>query len=554
MRSNTIARLLFYPVTGDFWSGYPDACNAEAPGMWTLSEIAYYLQYNRWPSSYVSLGALANQELKCVTTATLNANVYLPCGNSTIFDYPLAYFWEKSSNGGITWEAVSSSTFNLTSNKITIGQRAGSPTRENYLYGFIDSIRVTVGNPRYFADLISPYNPRNPSSALNDEFTKLSVNLGNDIGKTVGSTVIPVWTPTIGADRDIQDIRRTTTPGSDTSWDALWPVRQSSTIFGYQSATPAVQFVTRSTNFSSSTHYNYLEVDGSTLTTPAVISPGDEDFCVEGYVKIRGFRHSYNNSAGTSAVFLDTRSTASATDGIVVYFEPTTSATGIGRLVVNIPGYDRVFTYEPLYANYFYHVAVSKQLNTWRLYVNGVKRGEFSSQGSSLTLTGLSTLQNGTLYRYRVFYGALREAVSNPATITVLVANFVFDNLGDLTGPEIRSVDTSDNLEHIYTVGESVGYQFRASVYIENFTGGQFSYQWQVNDDPESTDPEINVWRDLAGASGTATSWGTWAGSGVTLTLNQNLTLTQDKQGFRVRVRCSDTLVSSRVIITRVVQ
>lgn len=577
MRSSAPSRLLYIGQQSLLYELYggnppPRRCSVNSDGMWTLAEASDYLAEGRWPTSYFTVNDLNDVELKCVDSVVLNASLTYDCPTD-LFNYTPLYFWEVSYDNAATWQPVLTSAYNLSSKKLVIGNSEaadGTVDKAYQLYGYVDSVRVTVGVPRYTTPVISPYNPALPRATLADNYTKLGINLGDPGSRTVMSPVVDVWTPTIGNASGSQNIRITTIPGVNTGWDGLFPLRQSANFFGYSGTAPAVQFVTSALNYVGlpstggvagglGTHYNYLRITDSGLTVPYNFAANRDDCCYEGYVRIRRFLHSYDNSAGAESVFIDTRTNRSTTDGVCIYFTPQSTLDQLytsGVVNVKIPFTSRVMRYGPISSNTYHHIAVSKQFNTWRLYVNGLLRDSFTSQGPSLTLTGLKTTDSGTKYRVRVQRGALREQYSNTVNIAVLSANFVWSELGKIDdNPGIQNIDITDPLAHKYTVTPGVFYTFSATAYINNFAGGVFTYQWQSNPDPINT-PED--WRDIAGPGAGSIS-NSQGGSVSAMTLTTLIVAqitttpgTPDIQGYRVRVRCNDIVSSSRTIITEV--
>lgn len=554
MRTATRGKILFFNQDNLMggWQAGPSPCFTYADGMWTLAEAADWLSRGSWPSSYFTVQGIPDQDLKCTTATTFQVGVNLPCNNT--FGYTPAYFWEYSKNNGVSWSPITTSSYNLQSNKITLGNSedpSQNPNAAYQLYGYIDSFRVTGRDPVYTGAVVTPYNPTRPTSELVNLATVLGVNLGSPGNRVVGSTTIPVWTPTIGGDGDIQNIRITTNPSVNPGWNALQPLTQSAPVFGLGGSQPAVQFVTNSVNYtwwSFGSHYNHLRVFGPALTVPYTIATGLDDCCFEGYVAVRQFRHSYNNDYGQQSVFFDTRSNSSTNDGVSVYFQPVNGSQYVGNIFVRLPYLSQQLKYGPIYAGQYYHIAVSKQLNTWRLYVGGIKRDEFTTQLPTLVLSGLTTANNGDLYRAKVLFGALRQQYSNAARLNMLVANFTWPELGYITalpGGNIQSVNTTNPQRHVYTLTPGA-YVLHTKVYISNFGGGNFAYQWQFNTDPLDPDEQ---WQDLPGYFGEVYNTGNqWIGE---ITINPlAVTNTVDRQGWRLRVRCNDIEAYSRVMIT----
>lgn len=93
---------------------------------------------------------------------------------SDAFDYRLGLTWEQSLDDGASWTTIKGPEVNLTSTQIVIGQadwdfeNPNSNTNpDTQFYGIIDSIRISVGTPRYVGDVVQPY-ARIPSIPICD--------------------------------------------------------------------------------------------------------------------------------------------------------------------------------------------------------------------------------------------------------------------------------------------------------------------------------------------------------------------------------------------------
>ena len=182
-------------------------CTA-APAIWTLAEVAQQLAQNNWPDASISglgpsstAGASGSTNppdvtLRCVDSIYLYASYSLACDDN--FKYPIGVVWELSTDYGISWQQLANS-YNLNSQRMSIGHRLlgtrniSDPANvkivyervldekavregEYQFYGYIDSIRISSGIPRYVEDTITPYDPHAP--ILIDAHTLFTLNLG----------------------------------------------------------------------------------------------------------------------------------------------------------------------------------------------------------------------------------------------------------------------------------------------------------------------------------------------------------------------------------------
>ena len=183
---------------------------ASAPAIWTLTEVAQQLAQINWPDASISgLGPSDNATasggtnppdvtLRCINSIYLYAAYSLTCDD--VFKYPIGVVWELSTDYGISWQQLANS-YNLNGQRMSIGHRLlGTPTvntttgeveklvykrvldekivreGEYQFYGYIDSIRISAGIPRYVEDTITPYDPHVP--ILIDAHTLFTLNLG----------------------------------------------------------------------------------------------------------------------------------------------------------------------------------------------------------------------------------------------------------------------------------------------------------------------------------------------------------------------------------------
>ena len=107
--------------------------------------------------------AVTDIELFCKTEVFLCIDA--ATGNSCpdFFNYKIGISWEQSVDGGASWTTLKDPKVNFSSNQITIGQvnwpsnGADGLDPDGQFYGIIDSVRLSVGTPRYVGDVIQPY-------------------------------------------------------------------------------------------------------------------------------------------------------------------------------------------------------------------------------------------------------------------------------------------------------------------------------------------------------------------------------------------------------------
>ena len=251
-----------------------------------------------------------------------------------------------------------------------------------------------------------------------------------------------------------------TTAGSEKFW-ALETLQTSPPtwveVVGYS---PAIQFLTRESHYTSAetSNSNYLIFNDTSRYGwehgQFNISPNQQDFCAELYFKVLSFRHSYNYkypAATFQSVILNTQSweeTSSGKisgDGIRIYVKPNTQQTytgadndgsmfktvyedDIGDLFVDVGFSKRVLRFSGLHSGRFYHVAVTRQLDTFRLYIDGIKIDEIVLQPVRYAADTLAIAKNH--YRYRATWtrGALRTGTSKSIRIQVTQSKFFFTN------------------------------------------------------------------------------------------------------------------------------
>lgn len=524
----------------------PNNARRDISGMWTLAEIATFRLRNQWPESFFDILGPENVNVRCTTTGVMTVTPQTRPTFDNLFGHQFTYQWEKSLDNGASWAPITDTTYIFENNTLTVGARTdGYNIARTQFNGWLDSLRVSKGTARYFGDVMTPYSPL-AGNELKDSFTVFGINLGNYATRTVGGTNIEIYTPTISSPT-LETLRQTIPEGVSSSWDALWPLKHSSRFTGYAGQAPAIQFVTDSFNFQSYTRYNYLEVNGNALVPPTTIAPENQDMCVEAWFKVKAFRHSSPFSAAYANpqhVLFDSRgvfdqtNNREPTDGVVVFFEPTTSGAHFGRLFVTVAENTKMLQSEVLSAQQWYHVAVVKSVNTWRLYINGVKQAEITSQRAAITVAGLGPSQNFVQYRCKIGYGALRTRYSPSARFITEIPNIVFSDLGFIAGANLINIDTTNSVTHVYTLGAGV-YQIYALANITNFSY-PVAYQWQTNENPLSSDPALNVWVDLPGAT-------------TNNLTSVPITVTENGQGWRLKAFCGDVARFSRTLITNVV-
>lgn len=139
-------------------------------------------------------------ELFCKTKIFLCADANTSGNCPDYFPYKIGLSWEKSINGGVSWTTLDAPKVDFSSNQITIGQVNWPPAgtaaydEDGQFYGIIDSVRLSVGTPRYTGDVIQPYarsgityyegfmashfdGRQYPVADVIDEYVTFSVNL-----------------------------------------------------------------------------------------------------------------------------------------------------------------------------------------------------------------------------------------------------------------------------------------------------------------------------------------------------------------------------------------
>lgn len=141
-------------------------------------------------------GNTADIELFCRTKVYLCIDAR-PDDCWEYYPYKTSVVWEKSIDGGLTWAVLDEGKINLTGNVLIIGQSnwfENSSAYRTQFYGLIDSVRISVGTPRYTGDVAQPfarrclhYYPQAAVGAINqdvngkpiDEHVSFALNLWN---------------------------------------------------------------------------------------------------------------------------------------------------------------------------------------------------------------------------------------------------------------------------------------------------------------------------------------------------------------------------------------
>lgn len=157
--------------------------------MYSMAEMANIQRFNSnslslgtyfWPTFGLSargIDYVTSADDECTASTTTNTadielfcrtKVYLcidatPNGCHTYYPYKTSVVWEKSTDGGLTWFVLDEGKINLTGNVVIIGQSdwfsAQNPYRTQF-YGLIDSVRISMGTPRYTGDVTQPFARR----------------------------------------------------------------------------------------------------------------------------------------------------------------------------------------------------------------------------------------------------------------------------------------------------------------------------------------------------------------------------------------------------------
>lgn len=259
----------------------------------------------------------------------------------------------------------------------------------------------------------------------------------------------------------------------------FWVLNSGNTWDKISPYSPAIQFLTRESNYidaeeSDSTYFIFDDKPRYGWPLGQFnISPNQKDFCLETYFKVTSFRHSFNGNYTANPLFkgviINTQSGETETanglsgDGLRIYVTPKTQQTygvattapvhntlvnvyeeDIGNLFVDIGLSSRALRFSGLHANRFYHVAVSRQVDTFRLYVDGIKVDELVLQSAVYNALSLAVEQNHYLYRATWTRGALRTNTSPAIKIEITRAYFYFTG-HDKTYPVDQNTTVMDD-------------------------------------------------------------------------------------------------------------
>lgn len=297
----------------------------------------------------------------------------------------------------------------------------------------------------------------------------------------------------------------------------FWILNSGGTWDEISPYSPAIQFLTREANYINSNESDstyFIFDDKPRYGWPLGqfnISPNQKDFCLETYFKVNAFRHSFNGAYPANdffkGVIINTQSGETETadalsgDGLRIYVTPKTQQTygvatsvtvyeeDIGNLFVDIGLSSRALRFSGLHANRFYHVAVSRQVDTFRLYVDGIKVDELVLQSAVYNAVSLEVEQNHYLYRATWTRGALRANTSPAIKIEITLAYFYFTG-HDKTYPANQNTTVMDDAGWIdYAANSPVLNSGRPIIPA-------------VNSDIPERDPHVYVVEDSPSASG----------------------------------------------------
>lgn len=207
------------------------------------------------------------------------------------------------------------------------------------------------------------------------------------------------------------------------------------------------------TTWNSQTSYPILGESPVVFEQDQMMGVYNEDFCVESYFKVSRFLHPPTNTRGSGMTLIDTYYRDTEKDGgddngysgVRIYFSPDDATGKTGRVFVDVGTHDSnpapvnewvvttpsatagpALKSKTIFANVFYHVAVTRADDTFRLYINGEMQEQFTTQDKSYTPLNLTTETNYYKYRARAYFDTDDYAATQWIRMRLLRSEFFF--------------------------------------------------------------------------------------------------------------------------------
>lgn len=439
--------------------------------------------YISWPRSTFTIDTINDVNLGCKSIVDFEASATK--GYAVDFGYDFKFYWEKQTPGSSTWVPEPSPIL-LTTTKIRLGKTAY--TLDNAFRGYLANFRYSS-----VARYVSAQNPYATTVAV--------LSAPSFDGNTLAL---------LKFDTAAFPDQANSTP--TVPWTSLDP---APTFFSASFSTETTGGLL-GTNYTAQTASGYLTLQHSTGFTR-----NTDDFCAEIYFRtIDDVDWSMNNDP--YATLFDMREGTNTTgpknvDAIALVLSQKNKLQVLrgDQVIIESTTAVNSNTTEPM--DSWYHAILNRKDGKLCLYVRPATSqiatlvgesysGEFISR---LRLRNLTSADDGTQFRVRATYGALREAYSQPATLSANAPTITWD------GP-FFSVDGPDVPNLVGPNALSQGDSF--DIYVNVDAGSGFStnaldYRWEVagvrtdGTSIEIGDPaSILAWTTVAGKTNTSFS------------------------------------------------
>lgn len=419
-------------------------------GRGSLADNAGSYTTMSWPRATFTVADINDVTLGCKSSVDFLASA---TGDYTAdFGHTFKFYWEKKAPGSSTWEPYPS-PLDLITNKIKLGQPVFA--NDNAFRGYMANFRYS-STTRYMTG-------------------------SND------TTITVVADPVFDGNTLALLKFNTSSTTPSVPWTSLDPA-----------PTPFAQSFSPVTNGGlPGQQYTVFTANGLyTLSHDTGFTRNDGDFCVELYFRTTD-NVNWSYSGWSHATLVDMRAGDNTTGPINV----NAIAITLSKLnkvqvrrgdAVIIESDTSVASNTTNLENSWYHVILNSKDGVLRLYLRPISDpnraatlvGEpyAGDHIKRLRLTNLTSADDDTQFRARVTYGALREAYSEPATLSANAPDITW------TGPQFYLTDTgggnSGYVPHLLGPNAlSQGEEFSISVIVNagaGFSANALDFRWEV--------------------------------------------------------------------------
>jgi hypothetical protein len=495
---------------------FPSSGETSIPGVWHIDDVHMLLgegmtseidptvyiykrsrggsyPYISWPRATFTVGDIDDVTLGCKSSVDFLASATK--GSSANFGHEFKFYWEKKAPGSSTWEPYSS-PLDLITNKIKLGQEVFT-TDTNVFRGYMANFRYS-STARYMTG-------------------------SND------TTITVVADPVFDGNTLALLKFNTSSTTPSVPWTSLDPA-----------PTPFVQSFSTVTDgdLPGQQYAAYTYAGLYTLSHNTGFTRNDGDFCVELYFRtIDNLNWAYSNDQYATLVDMRAGNTTTGpinVNAIAITLSKLNKVQVRRGDAVIIESDTSVASNTINLENSWYHVILNSKDGVLRLYLRPISdpnraatlvgepyAGEHIKR---LRLTDLTSADDDTQFRVRVTYGALREAYSEPATLSANAPDITWNDPDG--GPAPYFTVSGNYFPHLLGANAlpNPG-NFTISSGVDpgpGFANNQLDFRWEfaterldgtaIEFDDAAT---ILAWNTFAGETDTSFSYNlVWAGSG----------------------------------------